>query len=67
MIRKTIQKNSGQMLQNQAPKPILLASHSGAKLTMSDMANLQVATTEEYLKKMGIDVNNQDGLSCLKD
>lgn len=55
------------MLQNQAPKPILLASHSGAKLTMSDMANLQVATTEEYLKKMGIDVNNQDGLSCLKD
>ena len=61
MIRKTIQKNSGQMLQNQAPKPILLASHSGA------MANLQVATTEEYLKKVGIDVNNQDGLSCLKD
>lgn len=55
------------MLQNQAPKPILLASHSGVKLTMSDMANLQVATTEEYLKKMGIDVDNQDGLSCLKD
>ena len=67
MIRKTIKKNSGKMLQNKPQKHILLARKSGNKLTMSVRLNLKVATTEEYLKKMGIDVNNQDGLSCLKD
>lgn len=66
-VQNNPKENSGQIFQNQALEPILLASHNGAKSTMSDMANLQVATTEEYLKKMGIDVNNQDGLSCLKD
>lgn len=58
-----------QALKNMSDSPVMLLNTQGDKVEQTNtekMANLQVTTTENYLKKMGVDLNKKSDLSCLE-
>lgn len=61
-------KTPAETLKSVNKEPVMLVNEKGdtIKKDVDDMANLQVATTEDYLKKMGVDVNKKSDLSCLE-
>lgn len=62
-------KTPAEALKSMAKEPVMLVNKKGdgvEQTSTDDMANLQVATTENYLKKMGVDINKKSDLSCLE-
>ena len=62
-------KTPVEALKGMAKEPVMLVNKKGdgvEQTSTDDMANLQVATTENYLKKMGVDINKKSDLSCLE-